>query len=55
MSGPGLHYVTLLPFVGVLLVGAGLVSETSWLFSVGLGLLLASVAVLIIIRRSRRP
>ena len=51
MSHSAIQYVTLLPLFAVVLVGAGLISNRSWLFSIGFGLLLASVALLITLRR----
>ena len=44
-------YLVLLPLTAVFLVGAGLVSNHSWLFSIGFGLLLAGIALLITLRR----
>ena len=48
---PALQYLVFLPLLAVVLVGAGLITNRSWLFSIGFGLLLASVALLITLRR----
>ena len=51
MPRSAIPYLVLLPLTAVFLVGAGLVSNHSWLFSIGFGLLLAGIALLITLRR----
>ena len=51
MPRSAIPYLVLLPLTAVFLVGAGLVSNRSWLFSIGFGLLLAGIALLITLRR----
>ena len=54
MSRRALQYANLLPLIATLLLCAGVIAGRSWLFSLGFGLLLASVALLITLRRQRR-
>ena len=53
MPRSAIEYLVLLPLLSMILTGAGLLTNRSWLFSLGFGLLLASVAVLIVPRRQR--
>lgn len=53
MPRSAIEYLVLLPLLSMILTGAGLLTNRSWLFSLGFGLLLASVAVLIVLRRQR--
>ena len=50
-----IQYLLFLPLIASILVGVGLITGRSWLFSIGFGLLLASVALVITLRRQDPP
>jgi len=44
-------FLILVPMMAMVLIGFGLISNRSWLFSIGFGLMLAGVAIVIMLRR----
>ncbi len=51
MPRSAIPYLILVPMMAMVLIGFGLISNRSWLFSIGVGLLLAGVAIVITLRR----